>query len=128
MTSVTGIDFPHEWRQFVKLIGRRGIGAAAVLKAKRSVPRAAFLPPELHAFAYHTAPLRIGNVRTNSQPFLVASMAAAHELKTDDRMLDVGTGAGHTGASSITAACSLAASVPADSSGGVPVEERLHIP
>jgi protein-L-isoaspartate(D-aspartate) O-methyltransferase len=58
-------------------IAARGIRDPAVLEAMRTVPREAFLPPELAEFAYEDHPLPIAQGQTISQPFIVALMTAA---------------------------------------------------
>ena len=76
----------------------RGIGDRAVLEAMRTVPREAFLPPELAEFAYEDAPLPIASGQTISQPYIVALMATALELEPEDRVLEVGAGSGYAAA------------------------------
>jgi protein-L-isoaspartate(D-aspartate) O-methyltransferase len=79
-------------------IAARGIQDPAVLEAMRSVPREAFLPPELEEFACDDSPLPIGRGQTISQPYIVALMAAAAALRPGDRVLEVGTGSGYAAA------------------------------
>jgi protein-L-isoaspartate(D-aspartate) O-methyltransferase len=76
----------------------RGIRDPDVLGAMRSVPREAFLPPELEEFAYEDAPLPIERGQTISQPYIVALMTAAAQLRPGDRVLEVGTGSGYAAA------------------------------
>lgn len=77
---------------------RRGIADTKVLEAMRRVPREAFVPDEMKEFAYQDSPLPIGTGQTISQPYIVALMAEALELKTDDRVLEIGTGSGYAAA------------------------------
>ena len=79
-------------------IAARGVRDRAVLEAMRSVPREAFLPAELEEFAYSDAPLPIERGQTISQPYIVALMTAAAELRPGDRVLEVGTGSGYAAA------------------------------
>ena len=79
-------------------IKSRGISDPAVLAAVESVPREAFLPPELAEFAYLDRALPIEKGQTISQPYIVALMTAALELKPQDRVLEVGTGSGYAAA------------------------------
>ncbi|MDX2169167.1 MAG: protein-L-isoaspartate(D-aspartate) O-methyltransferase, partial [Deltaproteobacteria bacterium] len=79
-------------------LAARGIRDAAVLAAMREVPREAFLSAELAEFAYEDAPLPIESGQTISQPFIVALMSAALELRQSDRVLEVGTGSGYAAA------------------------------
>jgi protein-L-isoaspartate(D-aspartate) O-methyltransferase len=79
-------------------IAARGVRDPAVLAAMESVPREAFLPPELAEFAYADAPLPIERGQTISQPFVVALMVAAARLGPGDRVLEIGTGSGYQAA------------------------------
>jgi len=62
------------------------------------VPREAFVPPERHYEAYADRPLSIGFGQTISQPFIVALMVQALELKGDEKVLELGTGSGYEAA------------------------------
>ena len=55
-------------------------------------------PPNLVEFAYSDSPLPIAASQTISQPYIVALMTAALELKPGDRVLEVGTGSGYAAA------------------------------
>jgi protein-L-isoaspartate(D-aspartate) O-methyltransferase len=79
-------------------IAARGIHDPRILEAMRTVRREAFLPAELAEFAYEDAPLPIAEGQTISQPYIVALMTAALELRPDDRVLEVGTGSGYAAA------------------------------
>jgi protein-L-isoaspartate(D-aspartate) O-methyltransferase len=73
----------------------RGIFNEAVLRAMTKVPREEFVAPELREHAYEDRPLVIGCSQTISQPYIVASMLQALELKPDDHVLELGTGSGY---------------------------------
>ena len=62
------------------------------------VPREAFLPPELAERAYEDNPHPIGGGQTISQPFIVALMLAALDLRRSDEVLEVGAGSGYQAA------------------------------
>jgi protein-L-isoaspartate(D-aspartate) O-methyltransferase len=79
-------------------LAARGIHDAAVLEAMRTVPREAFLPADLAEFAYEDSPLPIAEGQTISQPYIVALMTAALELRPGDRVLEIGTGSGYAAA------------------------------
>jgi protein-L-isoaspartate(D-aspartate) O-methyltransferase len=79
-------------------IAARGIRDSRVLEAMRTVPREAFLPPELAEFAYEDHPLPIAEGQTISQPYIVALMTAALLLDPSDRVLEIGTGSGYAAA------------------------------
>ena len=76
----------------------RGIQDPLVLQAMGEVPREEFVAPELVEFAYEDTPLPIDESQTISQPFIVARMIQALELREDDRVLEVGTGSGYAAA------------------------------
>jgi protein-L-isoaspartate(D-aspartate) O-methyltransferase len=76
----------------------RGIRDAAVLRAMAEVPREEFVPHALVEFAYEDTPLPIDEQQTISQPYIVALMLEALELKPNDKVLDVGTGSGYAAA------------------------------
>jgi protein-L-isoaspartate(D-aspartate) O-methyltransferase len=79
-------------------IEARGIRDARVLAALRKVPRHLFVPPEEQHEAYFDFPLAIGYGQTISQPYVVAFMTEALELKPRDRVLEIGTGSGYQAA------------------------------
>jgi protein-L-isoaspartate(D-aspartate) O-methyltransferase len=93
------VTFAQKRRRLVEhQIKRRGISDPAVLAAVESVPREAFLPPELAEFAYLDRALPIEKGQTISQPYIVALMTEALQLKPQDRVLEVGTGSGYAAA------------------------------
>lgn len=69
-----------------------------VVEAMRKVPRELFVPPAQREFAYDDRPLSIGYGQTISQPFIVAMMIEALDLKETDRVLELGTGSGYVAA------------------------------
>ena len=79
-------------------IEARGVRDARVLAAMRKVPRHLFVPPEEQEEAYIDYPLPIGHAQTISQPYIVAYMTEALELKPRDRVLEIGTGSGYQAA------------------------------
>lgn len=76
----------------------RGLTDTAVLQAMNAVPREQFVPSELVELAYNDSPLPIAASQTISQPYIVALMLAALELKASDRVLEVGAGSGYAAA------------------------------
>src|SRR5438067_2257048 len=79
-------------------IARRGVRDRYVLEALRRVPREAFVEPGFEEFAYEDAPLPIGEGQTISQPYIVALMIEAAEVKPGDHVLEVGAGSGYAAA------------------------------
>jgi len=76
----------------------RGVSDPRVLAAMRRVPRHHFVPQHLWDQAYSDYPLPIGEDQTISQPYIVALMTEALELKDTDRVLEIGTGSGYQAA------------------------------
>jgi protein-L-isoaspartate(D-aspartate) O-methyltransferase len=79
-------------------IRRRGVTDEVVLRAMETVPRHEFVPERYQAQAYSDHPLPIGHGQTISQPYIVALMTELLELKSTDRVLEVGTGCGYQAA------------------------------
>lgn len=79
-------------------IASRGIHEPAILEAFRSVPREEFLSPEYADLAYGDHPLPIEAGQTISQPYIVALMIHAAEMKAGDNVLEVGAGSGYAAA------------------------------
>lgn len=73
----------------------RGVRDRAVLDAMAKVPRHLFVPPHHRDKAYGDHPLPIGEGQTISQPYVVALMTEALDLKPGDRVLELGTGSGY---------------------------------
>ncbi|HBO85207.1 MAG: protein-L-isoaspartate O-methyltransferase [Deltaproteobacteria bacterium GWC2_42_11] len=73
----------------------RGITDKRVLDAMLSVPRHLFVEKALWEQAYNDYPLPIGEKQTISQPYIVALMTDALELKGSEKVLEIGTGSGY---------------------------------
>jgi protein-L-isoaspartate(D-aspartate) O-methyltransferase len=73
----------------------RGIKDAKVLAIMRKVPRHRFVEEALISQAYGDHPLPIGEKQTISQPYIVALMTEALELKGTEHVLELGTGSGY---------------------------------
>lgn len=76
----------------------RGLYDQTVLNAIGSVKREEFISKDLVEFAYTDSPLPIDANQTISQPYIVALMTAALELKPEECVLEVGTGSGYAAA------------------------------
>lgn len=77
---------------------RRGITDSRVLAAMAKIPRHLFVPKHLGEQAYGDYPLPIGEDQTISQPYIVALMTQALELKDTDKVLELGAGSGYQAA------------------------------
>src|ERR1043166_4985174 len=79
-------------------IAGRGIRDRHVLDAMRSVPRESFVEPGYEEFAHEDGPLPIAEGQTISQPYVVALMIEATEIRPGDRVLEIGAGSGYAAA------------------------------
>ena len=73
----------------------RGIKDEGVLRAMGKIPRHLFIEDALYGEAYNDHPVPIGEKQTISQPYIVALMTEALELKGDENTLEIGTGSGY---------------------------------
>ena len=73
----------------------RGIVDQRVIEAMLKIPRHLFVEAGLQSHAYSDVSLPIGEKQTISQPYMVAAMTAALELKGHERILEIGTGSGY---------------------------------
>ena len=81
-------------RMVQEQIFARGIRDPRVLEVLRKVPRHRCVSPEMLPSAYEDSALPIGLGQTISQPYVVAFMTEALELRPQDRVLEIGTGSG----------------------------------
>lgn len=79
-------------------IAHRGVRSRLVLDAMRAVPREKFLPEGQKEFAYLDTPLPINEGQTISQPYIVALMTEALNLRGGEKVLEIGTGSGYAAA------------------------------
>lgn len=73
----------------------REISDQRVLSVIQRIPREKFIPADLYELAYEDRPLSIGHGQTISQPFIIALMTQALELKGNEKVLELGTGSGY---------------------------------
>ena len=73
----------------------RGIKNERVLQVMGKIPRHLFIEEALAGEAYNDHPVPIGEKQTISQPYIVALMTEALELKRDENTLEIGTGSGY---------------------------------
>jgi len=73
----------------------RGIKDERVLRVMGKIPRHLFIEDALYGEAYNDHPVPIGEKQTISQPYIVALMTEALELKGDENTLEIGTGSGY---------------------------------
>jgi len=79
-------------------IAAQGVRSPLVLEALRSVRRELYVPSEVRGLAYEDGALAIEEGQTISQPYIVALMVEALELRGGERVLEIGTGSGYAAA------------------------------
>jgi protein-L-isoaspartate(D-aspartate) O-methyltransferase len=100
LTSVNTEDpfFSARQEMVQSTIVERGVSDPNVLRAMRTTPRHAFIPPQYQDQAYADHPLPIGYGQTMSQPYIVAWMTELLDLKPGEKVLEIGTGSGYQAA------------------------------
>lgn len=83
-------------RMVERQLRARGIDDERVLRAMGEVPREDFVPRRQRRRAYADSALSIAEGQTISQPWIVAAICQALELRGDERVLEVGTGSGYS--------------------------------
>ena len=97
--SVAGDQYALKRDQMVEFqIKARGVKDPVVLRVMGTVPRHLFVADSYQDKAYDDHPLPIGEGQTISQPYVVALMTEALQLKPGDRVLEIGTGSGYQAA------------------------------
>ncbi|MFN3699851.1 MAG: protein-L-isoaspartate(D-aspartate) O-methyltransferase [Dictyoglomus sp.] len=82
-------------KNLVEILKNEGIKSQKVLDVILKIPRHLFVPEEVKDLAYENEALPIGYGQTISQPYIVALMTEALELRGDERVLEIGTGSGY---------------------------------
>lgn len=90
--------FNERQEMVAEQIAARGIKNRRVLEAMKKVPRHEFIPSLFQDSAYEDTPVSIGHGQTISQPYIVAFMTEALDLKPTDKVLEIGTGCGYQSA------------------------------
>ena len=92
-------DFADLRGQMVRRqIEARGILDPLILDAFREVPREEFVDERQRQWAYDDHPLPIEAGQTISQPYIVAVMIEAAEIRPGDKVLEIGAGSGYAAA------------------------------
>jgi protein-L-isoaspartate(D-aspartate) O-methyltransferase len=81
--------------KLVKKLAEKGIKDEAVLSAIGKVPRHVFFENALIDHAYQDKAFPIGEGQTISQPYTVAFQSEKLEIKSGDKVLEIGTGSGY---------------------------------
>lgn len=82
----------------LKGLGRIPITDKDVRDAMHKVPRHLFIPESNKRLAYADSPVPIGYGQTISQPYIVALMTQALDIKPGMKVLEIGTGSGYQAA------------------------------
>lgn len=78
-----------------EILIKKGIKDQKVIEAIGTLPRHYFIPFEFENHAYEDKAFPIGDGQTISQPYTVAYQTQLLELKTGDKVLEIGTGSGY---------------------------------
>ncbi|MFC5044716.1 protein-L-isoaspartate(D-aspartate) O-methyltransferase [Aquimarina hainanensis] len=82
-------------KQLVKVLIDKGIKDKKVLEAINSIPRHLFMDSSFEDHAYQDKAFPIGADQTISQPYTVAFQSELMEVKSGDKVLEIGTGSGY---------------------------------
>ncbi len=92
------LDFQPEKAQLIMRLRGMGVLDSAALAALEQVPRELFVPPALRRHSYENASLPIACEQTISQPYVVARMTEALQLRGREMVLEIGCGSGYQAA------------------------------
>jgi protein-L-isoaspartate(D-aspartate) O-methyltransferase len=87
--------YESERQDLVEKLRKNGIYDENVLRAILNVERHLYVPEAMIPHAYKDVALPIGYEQTISQPYTVAFMTQALRLKSNDKVLEIGTGSGY---------------------------------
>ena len=90
--------FDTEREEMVALIVDRGVKDQNVLRAMSAVHRHLFVPEPFTSRADEDSALPIGKGQTISQPYTVALMTEALQVRSGGKILEIGTGSGYQAA------------------------------
>jgi len=87
--------YEREREELIDTIRKKGIKDETVLSAMGNVQRHEFVQQIMIPHAYKDVALPIGYGQTISQPYTVAIMTEALQLKRNSKVLEIGTGSGY---------------------------------
>ncbi len=90
--------YESERKVLVDKVRSKGISSEKILGALAEIERHLFVPDVMVSNAYKDVALPIGFNQTISQPFTVAFMTEALNVKDGDKILEIGTGSGYQAA------------------------------
>jgi protein-L-isoaspartate(D-aspartate) O-methyltransferase len=85
----------ERWAMVEQQLRRRGIHDERVLGAMCKVPRHEFVARQSWNQAYADHPVLIGEQQTTSQPYIIAAMIQAAQIRQESRVLEIGAGSGY---------------------------------
>jgi protein-L-isoaspartate(D-aspartate) O-methyltransferase len=88
-------QFESKRRKLIASLRGSGVSDERVLNALAMTPRELFVGDSLRSAAYDDRALGIEQGQTISQPFMVALMTQALQLRGSERVLEIGTGSGY---------------------------------
>ncbi len=88
-------DLSEKKARLTMLLRSQAILSSSILSAIEAIPREKFISHALRHHAYENASLPIACGQTISQPYIVAKMTEALELKSRHVVLEIGTGSGY---------------------------------
>lgn len=81
--------------QLASVLEQKGIHDQNVLNAVRKIPRHLFIDSSFETHAYQDKAFPIAANQTISQPYTVAFQSQTLEVKSGDKVLEIGTGSGY---------------------------------
>ncbi len=81
--------------QLASVLQQKGITDKNVLKAVRKIPRHLFIDSSFEDHAYQDKAFPIAAEQTISQPYTVAFQSQTLQIKSGDKVLEIGTGSGY---------------------------------
>lgn len=81
--------------QLASVLKQKGITDENVLNAVRKIPRHLFIDSSFEDHAYQDKAFPIAAEQTISQPYTVAFQSQTLQIKSDDKVLEIGTGSGY---------------------------------
>jgi protein-L-isoaspartate(D-aspartate) O-methyltransferase len=85
----------ERWAMVEQQLRRRGIHDERLLSAMYKVPRHEFVARQSWGEAYADHPILIGEQQTTSQPYIIAAMVQAAQIRPESRVLEIGAGSGY---------------------------------
>ncbi|MGM0508717.1 MAG: protein-L-isoaspartate(D-aspartate) O-methyltransferase [Fusobacteriota bacterium] len=90
------MNYKYERKMMVEnQIRGRGVTDKKLLQVMKTVKRHEFIPKTKREKAYEDHPITIAGGQTISQPYIVAFMTEKLNIKSSDKILEIGTGSGY---------------------------------